>query len=89
MCSWASPSKDGTDDLHQVLLDIRLILADHAHDHAGFLRGMSEDGRIRIFEIQVIEHGQGLEHHIVTVLEDGNTAAEIQGEDLRGLVLLP
>src|SRR5882757_2154742 len=76
------------EDGDQVRLDVRLVLADYAHDYAGFLGGTAENRRLRILQVQVVQHRQRLETHIVAILEHGHFAAPIEREHLRRFVLL-
>src|SRR6202023_2697550 len=69
-------------------LDIRLVLADDAHDGAGFLRRTAKDRRLRVLQVQVVQDRERLEAHVVAILQHRHAAPRIEREHLRGLVLL-
>src|SRR5581483_6793930 len=48
-------------DIHQVRLDIGLVLANDAHDDSGLFRRAAENVGLGVLQIQVIEHREGLE----------------------------
>ena len=49
---------------------------------------VAEYRRRRIFQVEVIQHRQRLEHDVVAILEHRDAAARIQRQHLRRLVLL-
>src|SRR5258708_22644627 len=81
-------AEDRGSDALQARLDIRLVLADDAHDGSGFLGAAAEDRRLRVLQVQVVEDRERLEADVVAVLQHRHAAARVQGEHVRGLVLL-
>ena len=75
-------------DAHHVRLDVRLVLAAHAHDHRALFRRIAEQRLRRIFAVEVVENRERLEHHVVAVLEHRHAAARIHRQHVRRLVLL-
>ena len=48
----------------------------------------AEDRRRRIFEVEVMQHGDRLEHHVVAVLEYRHPTAGVHRHHLRRLLFL-
>ncbi len=75
-------------DAQHVGLDVRLVLAAHAHDDRALLGRVTEQRLRGILALEVVEHRQRFEHHVVAILEDGHAAARVHRQHVRRLVLL-
>ena len=76
------------DDLHEAGFGVGLVFADHPHDHAVLFGTAAKDRRFRILAVEVVQNRDGLEHHVIAIAQDRQTATRVHRQHLRRLMLL-